>query len=378
MTNILIFTTAFRPFIGGSELAIEEIAKRLPRLNFHIITPRSRKDLPAEEAVGNINIHRIGFGVYADKFLFPLSGFFYSRRLLPKDKRTILHAYQASHGAGAAWLAKIFFPRNILLLTLQEGKDLKRQGLFINFFRQLIIKKADYATVISRYLGEYVLKISKGLGVEIIPNGVDVESFSKKFSYGELTDLETRLGVKPDDRVIISVSRLVPKNGLDLLIRAVAVLNKDGRTSHKLILAGEGSQKDGLRKLAEELNIEDKIVFAGSVNRHDLPLYLKMSDVFVRPSRSEGLGISFLEAMAAEIPIIAPKVGGIPDFLEDGKTGLFSTFEPEDIAFKVRIVLENDKLREEIINNAVILVRERYNWDKIAEEFGKLYSKLLS
>lgn len=378
MTNILIFTTAFRPFIGGSELAIEEIAKRLPRLNFHIITPRFRRDLPAEESAGNLNIHRIGFGTYADKLLFPLNGFLYSRRLLPNDKITLIHAYQASYGAGAAWLTKIFFPKNILLLTLQEGKDLKGQGLFINFFRQLIIKKADYATVISRYLGEYILKINKGLGVEIIPNGVDVESFSKKFSYGELTDLETRLGVKPDDRVIISVSRLVPKNGLDLLVRAVAVLNKDGRTSYKLILAGEGSQKDGLRKLTDELGIEGKIVFAGSVNRHDLPLYLKMSDVFVRPSRSEGLGISFLEAMAAEIPIIATRAGGIPDFLEDRKTGLFSTFEPEDIAFKVRIVLENDKLREEIINNAAILVRERYNWDKIAEEFGKLYSKLLS
>lgn len=384
--KVLIFTTAYRPMVGGSELAIEETVKRLPEFFFEIIAPRFRKDFLAEERGLNFVIHRVGFGRTIDKFLFPVTGFLYSRKFFPpkadqpsseKNKgKIIIHAYQASYGAGAAWLAKIFFPKNKFILTLQEGKDLKKQGLLIRFFRRLIIKKADYATALSNYLREYALGINKHLNVAIIPNGVDLPAFSKKFSYGETTDLENKLGIKPDDRVIISISRLVPKNGIDLLVKALAVLKKSGQFSYRLILAGDGPQKSELQSLVKELGVEDRVIFAGMVDYLNLPLYLAVSDVFVRPSRSEGLGSAFLEAMAAGVPIIAPRIGGIPDFLDDRKTGLFSTLEPEDIAFKIRIILENDKLKEEIINNARALVGEKYDWNKIADEFSKLYSKL--
>ncbi|OGN07909.1 MAG: hypothetical protein A3C61_03285 [Candidatus Yanofskybacteria bacterium RIFCSPHIGHO2_02_FULL_39_10] len=385
MQKILIFTTAFRPFIGGSELAIEETVKRLPEFFFEIITPKIKRGLPNEELGSKFRINRVGVGLLLDKLLFPVSGFLYSRKFLSASggENVIVHAYQASHGAGAAWLAKIFYPKITFILTLQEGKNLKKQSSLINFFRKLIIWKADRATAISRYLENYLISARKGLPVSLIPNGVDIDNFSRQFSYGDMADLEKKLGIQPGDKVIISASRLMPKNGLELLIKALALIKeKNPSTVYKLILAGdtppgEGQQKEKLELLVSEHNLRDNVIFAGSVNHKDLPLYLKISDVFVRPSRSEGLGSSFLEAMAAGVPIVGTRVGGIPDFLEDRKTGLFATLEPEDIAFKIRIILENDKLRGEIVENARALAMEKYNWDRVAVQFKELYESLI-
>ncbi len=310
------------------------------------------------------------------KNFLPLLIFFRAVKLLKQNNYMAVHAFQASGAAGAGWLLKYFYPKLPFIVTLQEGKNLHEQGLLINFFRKLILKRADRATAISQYLKNYILEINKNLKVEVIPNGVDVDDFSRNFSYGELTDLENKLGIKPDDKVIISVSRLVPKNGLDLLIQALAVLNKDDRDAYKLVLVGNGLLEESLKSQVKSLGLGDKIIFTGLVENQDLPRYLKISDVFVRPSRSEGLGISFLEAMAANVPIVATKIGGIPDFLEDRKTGLFCSGEPEDIAFKIRIILENDKLRGELVSNAKALVAEKYNWDIIADKFRKLYDNL--
>ena len=379
--KILILSTAYLPHIGGSELAIRNITDRINDFDFDLVTARLDQNLPEQEKVGNVLVFRVGgplslFRFFLPKTLLPLAIFFKSRELLKKNNYKIIHAFQASGAAGAGWLLKYFYPEPPLIITLQEGKNLKEQGLLINFFRKLILKKADRATAISQYLKNYILGINKNLKVEVIPNGVDVDDFSRNFSYGELTDLENKLGIKPDDKVIISVSRLVPKNGLDLLIQALAVLNKDGRDAYKLVLVGNGLLEESLKSQVKSLGLGDKIIFTGLVENQDLPRYLKMSDVFVRPSRSEGLGISFLEAMAANVPIVATKVGGIPDFLEDRKTGLFCSDEPEDIAFKIRILLENDKLRGELISNARALVAEQYNWDIIVDKFRKLYDNL--
>ena len=316
-------------------------------------------------------------------FFFKVTGFLYSRKFISaKSGNSIIHTYQASHAAGAAWLAKIFYPRTTFILTLQEGKNLKKQGWLINFFRKLIIQKADSATAISAYLKDYLSGVRKDLPVSLIPNGVDIDNFSRQFSYGDTADLEKKLGIQPGDKVIISASRFMPKNGLDLLIEALALIKKNNpSTAYKLILAGEtppgeGHQKEKLELLVTEHNLTNNVIFAGSVSHQDLPLYFKISDVFVRPSRSEGLGSAFLEAMAAGLPIIGTRVGGIPDFLKDGETGIFCSLAPEDIAFKIHVVLENEKLRQNIIENANKLVREKYSWDIIAKELGKLYNEL--
>ena len=99
-----------------------------------------------------------------------------------------------------------------------------------------------------------------------------------------------------------------------------------------------------------------------------------MADLFVRASRSEGLGSAFIEAMAAGLPIIGTPVGGIPDFLKNEETGLFCEVgDPKDLAEKIILLFNNRQLREKLIKNGLELVRAKYDWDKIAEKFREIY-----
>ncbi|MBI3631934.1 MAG: glycosyltransferase family 4 protein, partial [Candidatus Vogelbacteria bacterium] len=101
---------------------------------------------------------------------------------------------------------------------------------------------------------------------------------------------------------------------------------------------------------------------------------LSSADIFVRPSLSEGLGISFLEAMAVGLPIVATNVGGIPDFLKDGKTGLFCEVDnPKSVAEKVMRLMNEPDLYRAISHNGRKLVEEKYSWDTIAARFDKLF-----
>jgi len=109
-----------------------------------------------------------------------------------------------------------------------------------------------------------------------------------------------------------------------------------------------------------------------------LPKYLAMADIFIRPSLSEGQGISFIEAMAAGLPIIATPVGGIVDFLHDKETGLLCEVRnPENIALEVRTYLEDKGLMEKIKVNAKELVIKDYNWNLITIKMENIFNKLI-
>jgi glycosyltransferase involved in cell wall biosynthesis len=119
------------------------------------------------------------------------------------------------------------------------------------------------------------------------------------------------------------------------------------------------------------------VEFLGFVEHKEMMKYFEKADIFIRPSLSEGLGTAFLEAMAAEVPVIATPVGGIPDFLKDGETGLFCEVNnPRSIAEKVKILLDNKELREKIIFNAKKLVEENYDWNSIAEKMKSILNQL--
>ena len=382
--RILIFTTAYRPMIGGSEIALEEIIRRLsaspaggPDIFFEIITPRHKSEFAAFEPGSNFNIHRIGLGVGADKIMFPILGFLKATKLMKDKKYDAVHAYQASYGGGAAWMTKLFYPRLPFILTIQEGKKLDEQPAVLNWFRKLVIRRADVITVISNYLKDFVKKISKSEKVYLIPNGVELKQFPIA---------NFQLPIIEKEKTIITVSRLVEKNGIGDLIRAFHILTKNLKPdTHnlKLLIVGDGPQREELFNLADELGVKDKVEFAGTIPNQDIYKYLAASFVFVRPSLSEGLGTAFLEAMAAGLPVVATPVGGIPDFLKDPSThsgqatGLFCRVnDPEDIAEKINRILTDDDLRNRLILNGRKLVEEKYTWDKIALEFEKLYQQV--
>ena len=143
------------------------------------------------------------------------------------------------------------------------------------------------------------------------------------------------------------------------------------------MIVGDGPEESKLKRLVDKLNISDKVVFNGQVEYRDLAKYYSQADIFVRASLSEGQGIAFLEAMASGVPVIGTPVGGIPDFLEDGRTGLFcEVSNPESIAQKINEILKDDNLRKNIIHNGLELVREKYSWDKISLKMEEVFNRL--
>ena len=365
--RILILSTAYLPFIGGSELAIRNITDRLPEFDFDLVTGRHTPSQPLVEQMGRIRVFRVGSRLSGltlthPKFFLPFTMAITALRLARTRQYSLMHAYQASQAAGAAWLVHLVRPSLPFLVTLQEGKLLDQQSWPVRWARALILWSANRITAISNYLAQYARLYNK-TPIDIIPNGVDTEALVPR-------------GEKPtsNKKVILSISRLVPKNGLENLIRAMPQV-QERFSDAQLVLVGDGPLKEKLQVIANNLKV--RVNFAGSVLHERLAQYLHQADVFARPSLSEGLGSAFLEAMAAGVPVVGSRVGGIADFLEHERTGLVcNPANPSDIASKIIRILTDNTLRDGIVSHALAMVRERYNWDVIAPRMGQIYREM--
>lgn len=371
--KVLIITLAYHPFVGGAEIAVKEITDRLPNIKFDMVTVNLDGKQQDIQRLGNVTVYRLGKGKL-DKYLFPFVGYKKAVSLHQENNYDAVWAIMANQAGIVALKLKQKFPRLKYLLTLQEGDSLKKIWSRTWFMRRgykKIYQRADKIQVISNYLGSRALKHGYNGSIEIVPNGVDLNLFNQKFDLGLLAELKDQLGITEKDTVIITTSRLVHKNGLNVLISAIRNLPV------KLLILGDGPLSSKLKSLAQEMEVSGKVIFLGHIDYKDMVKYLKISDIFVRPSRSEGLGSSFLEAMAAGLPVIGTKVGGIVDFLQDGETGLFCEVDnPADLAKKIQILIDDQSLRDKIVNNGLMLVEGKYQWVNLASRMEIIFKSL--
>jgi glycosyltransferase involved in cell wall biosynthesis len=170
----------------------------------------------------------------------------------------------------------------------------------------------------------------------------------------------------------VNTARLVYQKGFDTTIRALPLL-----PAHiKLLIVGGGPDEQSLKDLAAELKLDDRVIFAGQVERSEVSKYRLAGDIFVGPSRSEGLGNAFLSAMACRLPVVATQEGGISDFLFDAKrnpqagtTGwAVDKEDPEQIAQAVLDILAHPEVVDEVTSRARKMVEEEYDWDIVAKK----------
>ncbi|MCK5059876.1 MAG: glycosyltransferase family 4 protein [Candidatus Pacebacteria bacterium] len=392
--RILIFSLTYFPYIGGAEVAVRELTDRMSDFEFHMITLRVDKKLPAKEKIGNIIVHRIGFTGTVDghshisfplsinKYLFPFLAFFEALSLHRTEKFDAIWSIMANYAGFGAFFFKWLRPDIPFFLNIQEGDSIahikKRVGIATPLFKE-IFKRADYVHAISNFLSSFAVSLGSK-NVEVVPNGVEAASYLKGYSTFEIESLKKQYGIPAESVILITTSRLVVKNGVKDIIASLEFLPD---IVH-LIIVGDGPQKEKLAALTEEKRFASRVHFAGKIAYEDIPKYLKTARVFVRPSLSEGLGNSFLEAMAAGIPVVGTSVGGIPDFLFDPKdssepTGLFcEPNNPESIAVAVEKILSNKELADTLISNARTLVCEKYDWKKISRTLSTSFLKTIS
>jgi glycosyltransferase involved in cell wall biosynthesis len=374
--RVLVFAWFYLPFVGGAELFLRAITQRLrDRFEFVIVTARLRRSLPAVESRDGVTIRRIGLGTPADKFLYLAAA---PLRALRLGRFDLVHAVMVSGGAFAA-AAYLKLRRRPSLLTLQDGDSeeyVRRYlgPLFVTYAP--LHRRFDHVQAISSALAQravhYGVPVSS---VTVVPNGCDPHLFDEPDA-AAIAALRRRLDLD-GARVVVSVSRLVLKNGIDRLLRAFpAVLAAVPDAA--LLLVGDGEDRATLERIAQEQGIAPRVRFAGAVAHDHIGDYLRLADVFARPSLSEGLGTAFLEAMACGVPIVGTRTGGIPDFLAEGRTGLFCDPErPETIAEAIVRVLRDDGLAGGLARAGRALVAERYRWEAVAERIGALYERLL-
>lgn len=389
--RVLIFSLVYLPkFVGGAEVAVHEITKRLDDVEFDMVTLRMDSRLERQERVGRVTVHRIGLSAPIDKvgnlplkltlmkFLFPVIGLVEALRLHKKNRYSAIWSIMASYNAFAALFFKLIHPKVPFLLTLQEGDPLdyikKKVALVYPLFK-MIFTKADLVQTISEYLADFAREMEVSAPVVVVPNAVDVSLFSQNFTDADLFDLKDQLGKKYTDTYLITTGRLVVKNGVGDIIKSLSYL----KSEVKLLVLGAGFLEDELKRLAVDIGVSDRVRFLGHIEHADLPKYLHVSDIFIRPSLSEGFGNSFIEAMAARIPVVATPVGGIPDFLVDRKTGVFcKPKDPQSIAKAVELLMGNDGLRRSITDEAFDMVSSRYDWSTIAAEMKtEVFEKIL-
>ena len=384
--HIGVFSLAYQPFVGGAEIAASEIASRLPRFRFSCFTRRFDASWPREEFSGSVQIFRIGRGRKAGnyygqpfaKILYAFKAWRAAEKLHQKEPFQAIWAIMASYAGFAALFFKLRHPKVKFLLTLQEGDSeehiLKRVGIFRPFWR-MIFKKADYIQAISSYLMEFAKRHGAACPTQVVPNGLDLQKFQIPKSKLQINSKFQN----PNVKTIITTSRLVYKNGVDVLTRAIAELKRirPPTSDFRLLIVGGGPEEQKLKQLAKDLDIKDEVEFLGQVPADRVPEYLLNADIFVRASRSEGLGSSFLEAMAAGLPVIGTPVGGIVDFLKDGETGLLIPVDDyKNLAEKISILIKDEKLKEKIARQGKDLAIKRFSWDSVVSEMEKIFTKL--
>lgn len=385
--KILVFSLVYYPrFIGGAEVAIKEITDRIlpSEIEFDMIT--LRKQAPKFERIGNINVYRVGLPWFGNntksskifplsKLTFPVFAFIKALQLHRKNKYDLVWSMMASYAGFAGYLFKIFNPSIPFVLSIQEGDNFKiRQGIFKLFFAKIFLS-ADIVQVISNFLATWSKNMGAKSPIVVVPNGVNFYLFSNRKSDSELNNLKKSLNKKEKDIFIVTTSRLVEKNATIDIIDSLTYLPENV----KFLIIGTGHEEEMLKSRVSKLGLDNRVNFLGFVKHEDMPQYLHISDIFIRPSLSEGFGNSYIEAMAAGIPVIATPVGGIVDFLRDSETGLLCEVRnPKNIAWKVEMLLNDKSLKEKIVKNALEMVEKKYQWNLIASDMkNKVFLKVI-
>ncbi len=358
--------------VGGAEVAIKEITDRISEkeIVFDMITLNSGNEVSFEK-IGNVNIYRILNGKgFIQKMLYPFVAFKKSLSLQRKNKYDAIWSMMASYAGFAGMLFKKTNKNIPFLLTLQEGENFRRREGVFKFLYRKIFAAADKIQVISKFLEDWARHMGASCPITIVPNGVDYELFSNRKSEEELNILKNKLNKKADDIFLVTTSRLVEKNATADVIDSLKFLPENV----KFLILGQGHQEKMLKEKVTRLGLKDRVIFLGYVSHKDLPQYLHISDIFVRPALSEGFGNSYIEAMASGIPVIATEVGGIVDFLKDGETGLFCEVKnPRSIAQKVEKLIKDRESRDYIIKNAREMVLEKYRWEEVVKGMGEVF-----
>jgi len=303
------------------------------------------------------------------------------KKLLAKIKPDLVNAHYASGYATTAKL--VAYHPWLLSVWGSDVYDFPNFSPLHKFWVNTNLHSADKIASTSLCMAKQTHNLTKGLGkIDITPFGVDVDYYKQKSTPLEID--------KPKDQpfIIGTVKLMAHKYGIDTLIESFSVLRDRLMSSHPevaknlyLRLVGDGPQEKELASLARNLNVSDYVQFVGRVNHLDVPGELSKFDIYVALSRldSESFGVAIVEASAANRPVVVSNVGGLPEVVVDGVTGMVVPKEdPQAAAKALESLVLDPVLRKNMADAGRKHVEENYNWESCVENMLHVYRNTIS
>lgn len=288
-------------------------------------------------------------------------------------KLDVLHMHYAIPHATAAYLAREMYKptRYLPFVTTLHGTDITLVGARKSFLpiTRFSIAQSDALTSISRYLADETCRTFGNCAVEVIPNFINAREYSRR------SNEALRRSLAPgDEKLLIHVSNFRPVKRIGDCVHAFARVRE--RLPARLVMCGDGPERESAERLAREYGIPDEVLFVGQVP--NIADYLSVADLLLMPSETESFGLAALEAMACEVPVIATRAGGLPEVVLDGETGfLVPIGDISAIAERAMEILSDDGRRRRMGALGRAWAVERFNTEKVIPEYERLYERVI-
>ena len=382
MRSVWMIIADFYPGVGGAERQAQRVSKFLidQGVSVQVLARRHGfehlRGVAARDRVDGIPVWRVYSrgGRKLGSLLFALNGL---RCLVRRGRGGIYHA----HDVGApAWLALVakYMLGGKAVIKLRTGRDryAKRYRSKLGRWQfRTLLHRADRLVVVNREVVQYVREAGvPPERVVYVPNAVDTAVFHP-VSEAEKTAARRRLGFSEAGFVVLFVGRLEPVKGGGVLLEAWAQLPEAVRSEARLVFVGDGSARSDWQGMIGTLGLQETVMLEGA--RDTVQDYYAAADLFVLPSRSEGLSNALVEAMACGLPVIASNVGGALDLVEAGTNGvLFEKEDAADLAKRLIWMFERQKAWRQMGDQARQTIVYAAELETVAGRLYALYDKL--
>lgn len=362
------------PTFGGSGVVATELGIALAERGHEIHFITYKQPVRLELLSNNIHFHEVHVPEYP-LFHYQPYELALSSKLVDTVKFygiELLHVHYAIPHAYAGYMAKkmlqeegIFIP----MITTLHGTDITLVGKH-PFYKPAVtfsINKSDVVTSVSEDLKQSTLEIFDiEKDIEVIPNFIDTSKYSLDY-----TDCQRSLMANEDERIVTHISNFRKVKRIPDVVRVFYKIQKE--IPAKLIMVGEGPEKEIAEQLCDDLGIKDKVLFLG--NSNEIDRILCFSDLFLLPSETESFGLAALEAMINRVAVISSNTGGIPEVNKEGISGFLANVgDVDEMASKALDVLRDDAVLEKFKENAY-QVASKFDILHILPLYEEVYEK---
>ena len=382
-TSLCIVTHTFLPHVGGIERVVYEQSKRLLQKQFELMVLTNRIGTEKQYSYNGIRVQcydslSIGFRLGIP---YPIPNVTSYKTFLESIKSSdLIHAH--GHPYLSSFIAaKIAKKYSKPLVLTQHNTFIEYESIWDTVERlndlvigKEVLKDADKIIVVSNATKNYVLSLGADPEkIEVLHNGVDLNRF--KPQTGIKDGIRKKLGIPKDAIVVLTVRRLVYKNGIDTLIESAEIAIKKNPMLFFLVV-GTGPDFNAVKTRIEQMGIEKNFRLTGFVSDEDLPFYYNAADFFVLPSKSgEGLPLVALEAMACGLPVIATNVGGISEVMVKDYGKVVPPNAPDFLA--EAIVEYSDMELSALKRDLRTMMEQKFSWDMNVAQLVEIYEELI-